>query len=116
MMKHNLPGPFTFILKASALVPKLIHSKKKTVGIRVPDNNIVKAIIQELGAPLLSSSLKDNDNIIEYATDPELIHEQYQDKLEIVVDGGYGDIIPSTVVDLTGEEFEIIREGKGDLR
>ena len=115
MMKHNLPGPFTFILKANALVPKLIHSKKKTVGIRVPDNSIIKMIIQELGSPLLSSSLKDNDDIIEYATDPELIYEQYQDKVNFVVDGGYGDIIPSTVVDLTGDEFEIIRQGKGEL-
>jgi tRNA A37 threonylcarbamoyladenosine synthetase subunit TsaC/SUA5/YrdC len=72
-------------------------------------------IIQELGSPLLSSSLKDNDDIIEYATDPELIYEQYQDKVNFVVDGGYGDIIPSTVVDLTGDEFEIIRQGKGEL-
>jgi len=115
MMKANLPGPFTFILNASALVPKIIHRKKKTVGIRVPSQLITKAIIEELGMPLLCSSLKDDDNVLEYTTDPELIHERYENRVFCVVDGGNGDVIPSTVVDLTNSESAIIRQGKGIL-
>jgi tRNA threonylcarbamoyl adenosine modification protein (Sua5/YciO/YrdC/YwlC family) len=115
MMKANLPGPFTFILNASALVPKIIHRKKKTVGIRVPSQLITKAIIEELGMPLLCSSLKDDENVLEYTTDPELIHERYENRVFCVVDGGNGDVIPSTVVDLTNSESAIIRQGKGIL-
>lgn len=115
MMKANLPGPFTFILNASALVPKIIHRKKKTVGIRVPSQLITKAIIEELGMPLLCSSLKDDDAVLEYTTDPELIHEQYENKVFCVVDGGNGDVIPSTVIDLTSSEANVIRQGKGIL-
>jgi tRNA threonylcarbamoyl adenosine modification protein (Sua5/YciO/YrdC/YwlC family) len=115
MMKANLPGPFTFILNASALVPKIIHRKKKTVGIRVPSQLITKAIIEELGMPLLCSSLKDDENVLEYTTDPELIHERYENRVFCVVDGGNGDVIPSTVVDLTKSESAIIRQGKGIL-
>lgn len=115
VLKKALPGPFTFIFNANHNVPKLLSSNKKTVGIRVPDNAIARCIVKELGHPILSSSIHDEDEIIEYSTDPELIHEKYQDLVDIVIDGGYGDNIPSTVVDCTSGEFEIIREGKGEL-
>lgn len=114
LMKKNLPGPFTFILEANNNVPKYFKGKK-TVGIRVPDNNIIREIIRELGNPILSTSIHDEDEILEYSTDPELIHEKYQEIADIVVDGGYGEFIPSTVVDCTGDEITIIREGKGVL-
>jgi tRNA threonylcarbamoyl adenosine modification protein (Sua5/YciO/YrdC/YwlC family) len=114
LMKKNLPGPFTFILEANNNVPKYFKGKK-TVGIRVPDNNIIREIIRELGNPILSTSIHDEDEILEYSTDPELIHEKYQEIADIVVDGGYGEFIPSTVVDCTGEDIVIIREGKGVL-
>ncbi|MDT3405572.1 L-threonylcarbamoyladenylate synthase [Mucilaginibacter terrae] len=115
VLKKALPGPFTFILNASGLVPKLLSSKKKTVGIRVPDNAIAREIVNLLGNPILSTSIKDDDDIIEYSTDPELIYEKYQDLVDIVIDGGYGGNVASTVVDVTSGEFEVIREGKGDL-
>ena len=115
VLKKALPGPFTFILNASGSVPKLLSSNKKTVGIRVPDNNIAREIVRELGNPILSASLKDDDDIIEYSTDPELIHEKYENLVDLVIDGGYGGNIASTVVDVTSGEFEIIREGKGEL-
>jgi tRNA threonylcarbamoyl adenosine modification protein (Sua5/YciO/YrdC/YwlC family) len=115
VLKKALPGPFTFILNASGLVPKLLSSNKKTVGIRVPDNNIAREIVRQLGNPILSTSIKDDDDIIEYSTDPELIHEKYQDLVDIVIDGGYGGNVASTVVDVTSGEFEVVREGKGDL-
>lgn len=115
VLKKALPGPFTFIFNASNLVPKLLSSKKKTVGIRVPNNNIAREIVKALGNPILSASIKDEDELIEYSTDPELIHEKYEDLVDIVVDGGYGDNIASTVVDCTFGNFEIIRQGKGDL-
>ncbi|MDL2326253.1 threonylcarbamoyl-AMP synthase [Bacteroidales bacterium OttesenSCG-928-A14] len=115
MMKRALPGPFTFILEANSNVPKLIQSNKKTVGIRVPDNNICREIVRELGHPILSTSVKDEDDIVEYITDPELIYEKYGDLVDIVIDGGYGDNIPSTVVDCVSGVCEIIREGKGDV-
>lgn len=114
LMKKNLPGPFTFILEANNNVPKYFKGKK-TVGIRVPDNNIIRDIIRELGNPILSTSVRDDDEILEYSTDPELIHEKYQDVADLVIDGGYGEFIPSTIVDCTGEEITIIREGKGIL-
>lgn len=114
LMKKNLPGPFTFILEANNNVPKYFKGKK-TVGIRVPDNNIIREIIRELGNPILSTSIHDEDEILEYSTDPELIHEKYQEIADIVVDGGYGEFTPSTVVDCTGEDIVIIREGKGVL-
>ncbi len=113
VLKKALPGPFTFIFNASAQVPKLLSSKKKTVGIRVPDNIIARSIVKELGNPILSTSIHDEDEIIEYSTDPELIHEKYEDKVDLVIDGGYGDNVPSTVIDCTTGEFDIIREGKG---
>lgn len=115
VLKKALPGPFTFILNANNNVPKLLSSNKKTVGIRVPDNNIAREIVKQLGNPILSTSIRDDDEVIEYSTDPELIHEKYEDTVDIVIDGGYGDNEASTVVDCTSGDFEIIREGKGDL-
>jgi tRNA threonylcarbamoyl adenosine modification protein (Sua5/YciO/YrdC/YwlC family) len=115
VLKKALPGPFTFIFNASNMVPKLLSSNKKTVGIRVPDNNIARCIVKELGNPILSTSIRDEDEIIEYSTDPELIYEKYQDQVDMVIDGGYGGNIASTVVDCTNGEFEVIREGKGEL-
>ncbi len=115
VMKRALPGPFTFILEANNDVPKLLQSNKKTVGIRVPDNTIVREIVRELGHPILSTSVKDDDEIVEYTTDPELIEERYGDRVDLVVDGGYGDNVPSTVVDCTSGDIEVVREGKGDV-
>ena len=115
VLKRNLPGPFTFILKANSQVPKLFKNNKKTVGIRIPDNNIIREIVKELGNPILTTSVYDDDEIVEYTTDPELIYENYSDKVDIVIDGGYGDNIPSTVVDCSDDSIEIIREGKGKL-
>ncbi|MGE5382934.1 MAG: L-threonylcarbamoyladenylate synthase [Omnitrophica WOR_2 bacterium] len=115
LMKSNLPGPFTFILNASNNVPKLIQSKKKTVGIRIPDNNIPIEIVKQLGNPIMSTSIHDSDKIIEYTTDPELIYERFSKLVDIVIDGGYGDNEPSTVVDCTNDEPVITREGKGIL-
>ncbi len=115
MMKRALPGPYTFILDANNSVPKLLQSNKKTVGIRVPDNPIAREIVRILDHPILSTSLKDDDDVIEYTTDPELIYERYGDHVDIVIDGGYGDNIPSTVVDCTLGKIEILREGKGDI-
>ena len=115
VLKKALPGPFTFIFNASNKVPKLLSSNKKTVGIRVPDNNIAREIVKQLGNPIISTSIHDEDEIIEYSTDPELIHEKFEDKVDIVIDGGYGDNLASTVVDCTEDSFEIIRQGKGEL-
>ncbi|MCQ6956929.1 L-threonylcarbamoyladenylate synthase [Mucilaginibacter aquariorum] len=115
VLKKALPGPFTFIFNASHAVPKLLSSNKKTVGIRVPDNNIAREIVKVLGNPILSTSIHDEDDIIEYSTDPELIHEKYEDLVDLVIDGGYGENIPSTVIDCTSGGFEVIREGKGEL-
>ncbi|NEU09449.1 threonylcarbamoyl-AMP synthase [Flavihumibacter sp. R14] len=115
VIKKALPGPFTFIFNASKKVPKMLSSNKKTVGIRVPDNNIARAIVKELGNPIISTSIRDEDDIKEYSTDPELIYEKFKDLVDLVIDGGYGDNEASTVVDCTMGEFEVIREGKGDL-
>jgi tRNA threonylcarbamoyl adenosine modification protein (Sua5/YciO/YrdC/YwlC family) len=115
VLKKALPGPFTFIFNASGNVPKLLSSNKKTVGIRVPDNQIARQIVQLLGNPILSTSIHDDDDIIEYTTDPELIFEKYQDSVDIVIDGGIGANIPSTVVDCSSGDFEILRQGKGKI-
>jgi tRNA threonylcarbamoyl adenosine modification protein (Sua5/YciO/YrdC/YwlC family) len=115
MLKRNLPGPFTFIVRANSQIPRLFKNKKKTVGIRIPDNNIVLEIVRELGRPIVTTSIHDPDEIIEYTTDPELIHEKYSDFVDAVVDGGYGKNEASTVVDCTGDEIEIIRQGPGIL-
>jgi tRNA threonylcarbamoyl adenosine modification protein (Sua5/YciO/YrdC/YwlC family) len=115
LMKKNLPGPFTFIIHANSQVPKMFKNRKKSVGVRVPDNNIIREIVRELGNPVMSTSVRDEDEIIEYTTDPELIEEKFGDLIDLVIDGGYGDNIPSTVVDCTGEIPEIVRQGKGEL-
>lgn len=114
LMKKNLPGPFTFLLEANNNLPKYFKGKK-TVGIRVPDNNIIREIVRQLGNPILSTSIKDDDEILEYTTDPELIDEKYGEITDLVIDGGYGELIPSTIVDCTRDEIEITREGKGVL-
>jgi len=115
LMRKNLPGPFTFILSASNNVPKIFQSKKKSIGIRVPDNNIAREIVLVLGNPIMSTSVHDDDEIIEYTTDPELIYERYKNQVDIVVDGGYGDNRASTIVDCSSIEPEILRVGKGVL-
>ena len=114
ILKRALPGPYTFILPANNKVPN-VFKKKKEVGIRVPANNIVQAIVQQLGNPIVSTSIYDEDEVIEYTTDPELIYEKWGNVVDVIVDGGYGDNIPSTVIDLTGDEPVLIREGKGIL-
>lgn len=114
LMKSCLPGPFTFILPTSSELPK-IYKKKKEVGIRVPDNTIVRTIVQQLGNPLLTMSVHDPDEEEEYSTDPELIEEKYKNSVDLVIDGGYGGLEPSTVIDCTTDDFEIIRQGKGIL-
>jgi tRNA threonylcarbamoyl adenosine modification protein (Sua5/YciO/YrdC/YwlC family) len=114
LLKRALPGPYTFILPGSSNLPK-VFKNKKTVGIRVPDNNIIRAIVKELGNPIISTSIHDEDEVLEYSTDPELIFEKWQNQIELVIDGGYGNNIPSTIIDLSGNEPEVIREGKGDL-
>lgn len=115
LMKKHLPGPFTFILEANSNVPKLFKNNKKTIGIRVPDNNIIRELVKELGNPILSTSVKDEDDIIEYTTDPELIYEKFADLVDVVIDGGYGDNEPSTIIDCTGSELEVVRYGKGEI-
>ncbi len=115
LIRKNLPGPFTFILDANNNVPKYFKGKKKTVGVRIPDNNIIREIVSELGNPILSSSVHDDDEVLEYTADPELIYEKYQDFADIVIDGGYGELIPSTIVDCSGDQITIVREGKGIL-
>ena len=112
LMRKNLPGAFTFILEASSKVPKIFKRKKRTVGIRIPDNNIAREIVKQLGNPILSSSLHDDDEIVEYPSDPELIYEKYHKLVDIVIDGGYGKNIASTIVDCTGREPEIVRQGE----
>lgn len=114
ILKRALPGPYTFILPGNNNLPT-VFKKKKEVGIRVPANSIVQAIVHELGNPIISTSIYDEDELIEYTTDPELIYEKWGQLVDVVIDGGYGDNIPSTVIDLTGEEPELIREGKGSL-
>jgi len=112
LLKRTLPGPFTFIMDGANKLPKPFKNKK-TVGIRIPDNSIVQAIIKALGNPMAVTSIKDADKIIEYTTDPEIIFENWQHKVDIVIDGGFGGNIPSTVVDVTNGYPEVIREGKG---
>jgi len=115
LMKKSLPGPFTFILNANSHVPHIFKSNKKTIGIRVPDNNIPRAIVKELGHPLMVTSIHDDDEIVEYTSDPTDIDMRFADQVSLVVDGGYSDIHPSTVIDCTGEVPVVIREGKGKV-
>ena len=114
ILKRALPGAYTFILNGNNNLPK-VFKKKKTVGIRVPDNNIIREIVKELGNPIVSTSIYDEDDVIEYTTDPELIFEKWKNIVDMVIDGGYGDNLASTVIDLSQGEIQIIREGKGDL-
>jgi tRNA threonylcarbamoyl adenosine modification protein (Sua5/YciO/YrdC/YwlC family) len=113
LLKRNLPGPFTFIVKANNQIPKMFKNRKKTVGIRIPRNNIILDIVRELGRPVITTSIHDQDEILEYTTDPELIHEKYRDFADIVIDGGYGRNEASTIVNCTGNEPAIIRQGLG---
>ncbi len=113
LLKRNLPGPFTFIVPANNQIPRMFKNKKKTVGIRIPDNNIVIEIVKELGRPIITASIHDPDELIEYTTDPELIFEKYRDFADAVIDGGFGHNEPSTIVDCTGEEIVIVRQGLG---
>lgn len=114
LLKSKIPGPFTFILEANKNLP-LAYKGKKTVGIRVPEHPIPQLIVEKLGHPIASTSIKDDDEVIEYSTDPELIAEKYDHLVDIVIDSGYGDNVASTIVDLTSGEPEILREGKGIL-
>ncbi|RCU42291.1 threonylcarbamoyl-AMP synthase [Chryseobacterium lacus] len=114
ILKNNVPGPFTFILEANKNLP-LAYKGKKTIGIRVPDHPVPQLIVQKLGHPIASTSIKDDDEILEYSTDPELIAEKYDHLVDIVIDSGYGDNMASTIVDLTSGEPEVLREGKGVL-
>jgi tRNA threonylcarbamoyl adenosine modification protein (Sua5/YciO/YrdC/YwlC family) len=115
LLKRNLPGPFTFIVQANNQIPKLFKNKKKTVGIRIPNNNIVLELVRELGRPIITTSIHDQDEVIEYTTDPELIYEKFGDFTDAVVDGGFGRNEASTIVDCTGEEIQILRQGLGIL-
>ncbi|MEM7187917.1 MAG: L-threonylcarbamoyladenylate synthase, partial [Bacteroidota bacterium] len=114
LLKRALPGPYTFILPGNNNLPG-VFKKKKEVGLRVPDHPITQAILEALGNPLVTTSIKDDDEVIEYTTDPELIWEKWDRLVDLVVDGGYGGNIPSTVIDLTGSEPVLVREGKGSL-
>lgn len=114
ILKRALPGPYTFILPGNNSLPKAFKNKK-TVGIRVPDNNIARAIVEALGNPIVSTSIRDEDDVIEYTTDPELIYEKWQHLVDVIIDGGYGGNVPSTVIDLSTPEPEVVREGKGSL-
>ena len=114
LLKRALPGPYTFIMQGNNNLPK-DFKKKKTVGIRVPDNAIAQLIVERLGNPIVSTSIYDEDDVIEYTTDPELIYEKWQNKVDIVIDGGYGDNVASTVIDLSGDVPVVVREGKGDI-
>lgn len=116
VMKKSLPGPFTFLLHSSSKVPKIINAKKKTVGIRVPDHNIPHMLVKQLGNPIITTSVHDEDDVLEYTTDPELIYEKFHKLVDIVIDGGYGNNIPSTVIDCTGDMMEVVRHGAGDIQ
>ncbi|CAN5786369.1 L-threonylcarbamoyladenylate synthase [soil metagenome] len=116
VLKKALPGPYTFILEANNNVPKIFQSKKKTVGIRVPDNLIVQEIVKATGNPIVSSSLHDaDDEMLDYYADPDLIYEKYNEKVDLVINGGYGNIQASTVIDVSKGEFEVVREGLGSV-
>jgi tRNA threonylcarbamoyl adenosine modification protein (Sua5/YciO/YrdC/YwlC family) len=114
ILKRNLPGPYTFILPGNNNLPA-VFKKKKTVGIRVPDNKIATELVRLLGNPIISTSIKDDDEVIEYTTDPSLIAEKWDKLVDYVIDGGFGGNIGSTVIDLTGEEPVLLREGKGSV-
>jgi len=116
LMKKTLPGPYTYILRSSSKVPKLIDSKKKTVGIRIPDHPIPRMIVEHLGNPIVTTSIHDEDEVVEYSTDPEVIYEKFKNLVDLFIDGGPGNNVASTVLDCTEEnEVKIVREGMGDL-
>ncbi len=115
VMKRAFPGPFTFILPATSEVPRIFQNNRKTIGIRIPDHNIPRAIVKELGHPILTSSIVDEDDVLEYSTDPELIFEKFGSKVDAVIDGGFGNNVASTVVLCENDEFEVIRNGLGDF-
>lgn len=115
ILKRNLPGPFTFVLPASSRVPDKALERRRTIGVCIPANGVARAVVEALGCPMVTASVKDDDEVIEYTTDPELIDERYGHEVALVIDGGIGDNLPTTVVDLTGDEPEIVREGKGEL-
>ena len=114
LLKRALPGPYTFILPGSKSLPK-VFKKKKTVGIRIPDNSIIRTLVATLGHPIITTSIKDDDDVLEYTTDPELIFEKWQHHVDVVIDGGYGGNLASTIIDLTTDEPTVIRAGKGSL-
>jgi tRNA threonylcarbamoyl adenosine modification protein (Sua5/YciO/YrdC/YwlC family) len=113
LMRQCLPGPFTFILEANSNVPRIFRNRKKTIGIRVPDNKIIIEIVKELGNAILTTSIHDEDEIIEYTTDPEILHDHYRFLVDAVINGGYGNNVPSTVIDCTGQVPFIARQGLG---
>lgn len=115
LMKRLLPGPYTFVLEATNHVPKLLNTNKKTVGIRVPDNDIPRRLVHELGNPIITTSIRDEDDVLEYSTDPELIFEKYAYSVDIVIDGGYGGNVASTIIDATTDDFTILRQGLGEV-
>ncbi len=115
LLKSCLPGPFTFLFESSSKVPKVLDVNKKTVGIRIPDNKITQAIVEQLGNPVITSSIKDDDRIREYTTDPEDIYHDFKHVVDLVIDGGIGGNVPSTVVDCISSEIKILRQGLGEL-
>lgn len=116
ILKRNLPGPLTFVLAASARIPDKALERRRTIGVRIPASPVARAVVGALGCPMITTSVKDDDQVVEYTTDPELIHERYGREVALVIDGGIGDNVPTTVVDLTGDGPEILREGKGELQ
>lgn len=114
ILKKALPGPYTFVLPGNNNLPKAFKNKK-TVGIRIPDNAIIRELVKKLGNPIVSTSIYDEDDLIEYTTDPELIFEKWQNKVDIIINGGYGDNTPSTIIDLSEGEIIVLREGKGSI-
>ena len=116
ILKRNLPGPFTFLLPASSRVPDKAWERRRTIGIRIPAHPVARAVVEALGGPMITASVKDDDEVVEYTTDPELIEERYGREVSLVIDGGMGDNVPTTVVDLTGGEPEIVREGRAELQ
>ena len=113
LMKSVLPGPYTFILEAGRAIPKIFSERKKTIGIRVPDNNIARDIVKKLGHPIIAASVHDDDKLLEYTTDPEMIHEKFEKLVDMVIDGGPGSFDASTILDCTGDQITLVRQGKG---
>jgi tRNA threonylcarbamoyl adenosine modification protein (Sua5/YciO/YrdC/YwlC family) len=113
LMKSVLPGPYTFILEAGRAIPKIFSERKTTIGIRVPDNNIARDIVKKLGHPIIAASVHDDDELLEYTTDPEMIHEKFEKLVDMVIDGGPGSFDASTILDCTGDQITLVRQGKG---